>query len=213
MLIIIAAIMFVVGLVLAIIAFVRKTSIKRPLIVIGASIVVFVVGVVVSGIDDSRQQAEAAEQARVAKVERKKLDKKFNAAHSELIAASYIAATSSEELADKVHDTWGNAIFDDGGATVAGKKYTDFTEAVNALIASESETVSKISNSEDTMNSALSDMSKYKTKNTNQKYANSKKLVKEVERLDEMATNPSGTYQTYGSNFSDQDSKVADLVN
>ncbi|MFD1440489.1 hypothetical protein [Lacticaseibacillus hegangensis] len=212
-LLVIALIASVAGFVLVLVAFVQKRPMKRALIVLGSSLAVLLLSFAGLGIYQAHEDQVAAEKARVARAERKKLDKEFHSTYHDMGVAAYTAAGSAEDLADKVQSTWGDAIFDDGGATVAGKQYTNFNDAIPALLVSESDTITKITDAEDEMDTALSQMKKYQTKNTKDDYAKSKELVREVKKLDSMATSPTGSYQDYGSNFNDQDTKVADLAN
>ncbi|WP_125572537.1 hypothetical protein [Lacticaseibacillus songhuajiangensis] len=93
-------------------------------------------------------------------------------------AGTYISAAGSEKLANKVQNTWHDAIFNDAGATVVGKQYTDFSTAIVKLIASETTLTKDISTGNDVMDEALASVRADVTDNASDKLKKAEKLVK-----------------------------------
>lgn len=209
---IISTITVLVSFILTIVSFVMKRSVKRPAILLLIGLCVF--GADVLGIVKSVEHEQAVEQAQIEAQEAQdaKDDKKFNSAYSKMMAGAYVSAASAETLANKINSTWHDAIFNDAGATVAGKQYTDFDTAIVKLVASETKLTKSISDGNDAMDDALSTMNEYVTDNTSSKLSKAKKIIKQTKKLNEMATSPSGSYRTYGDNFSEQDDTVSDLI-
>lgn len=208
----IGAIVFIVGLVLVIIAFVQKKSIKRPLVVIGSSVALLAIALF--GIVQYQAHVDQvkAEQRAEEKAELKRDNKKFDSAYGEFIAYAYLNAHAAESLGNEVSNTWNSAIFDDGGATVDGKKYTDFNDAIQALLTSKSADVSSIDSGESDMASSIAKMEKYKSSSRQAKFDKAKKMQSAVKKLDRLATSPTGNLSSYNSAFSDADSGVANLI-
>ncbi|WP_407894824.1 hypothetical protein [Lacticaseibacillus sp. N501-2] len=125
---------------------------------------------------------------------------------------AYSEAASAEKLGQKVQTTWHDAIFNDNGATVAGKQYGDFNDAIEALINSETSLTSKISDGRGSMTTGMNTMSKNVTYDTKSKLETALKIATKVEKFASMTTSPSGSYQTYGADLSELDSDAADLI-
>ena len=209
---IIAGLLFVTGFVLTVVYLVMKKPVKRALVVIALSFALAIVSFVGIGVHEAHvaklEKQRIARQAVIDKAKRKK----FDSAYNEFWGAAYLSATTSENLAQKVQDTWHDAIFEDAGATVAGKQYTDFNEAVDALITSESTNTDKISTCRDNMSDAMNTMSKNLTKPDAKRLQQVSKMATKTEKLASLATSPSGNYQTFGEKFSTLDSETADLL-
>lgn len=204
------------GFVMLIVSFINKKPMKRVFIVMGTgaaiALVSFGIAVAAQAHEDKVEAARVAKQEAVERAERKAKNKKFNAAYSVFIAGAYSAATGAEDLGKKVQSTWSDAIFEDNGATVAGKQYTDFSDAIHALISSEKSLTTKISNGTRTMTTGMSAMSDNVTTDTKTKLQKAVKIAKKVDEFSSMATSPTGSYQTYGTEISKLDSDTADLI-
>lgn len=204
------------GFVMLIVSFINKKPMKRVLIVMGTgaavALVSFGIAVATQMHADKVEAARIAKQEAVDRAERKAKNKKFNAGYSVFIAGAYSAASGAEDLGKKVQSTWSDAIFEDNGATVAGKQYTDFSDAIHALIANEKALKTKISNGTGTMTSGLNTMSDNVTIDTKTKLQKAIKIAKKVDEFSSMTTAPTGSYQTYGTEIAKLDSETADLI-
>ena len=199
-----------------IVSFINKKPMKRVFMVMGVGVAVAVVSlgisVAVQAHQDKVEAARVARQEAAERAKQKAKNKKFNAAYSVFIAGAYSCASGAEDLGKKVQSTWSDAIFEDNGATVAGKQYTDFNDAVDALISSEKTLTTKISNGKGTMTGSLNIMSDNATIDTKAKLEKAAKIADKVDKFSSMATSPTGSYQTYGAELSKLDSDTADLI-
>lgn len=209
---IIALVVVVVGIVLLIVAYATKQKIKAPLVVMLVGVVIGVLSIGAVAAYSAHAEKVRQEEIAEAKIVRKQMDKKFNKSYSSLKLDAYSAATTAEDLGNKVQSAWNDAIFEDSGATVAGKKYTDFNKAVSAVFDDQSDKLSTISDAEDSMNSDIKSMAKNQTKNTKNKLSKAQKIVKAVKKLDRIVTNPTGNISDFSSSFSEADTAVADVV-
>lgn len=207
--VLLGVIALIVGIVLMIVAYATKQKLRPALIVMGVSAVVIVLGS--SGIGlAAHQQEVAAQRERVAQAKEEKADNKaFDQSHSELMAASYLAGTAAENLGNKINKAWNSAIFDDGGAVVGGKHYTDFNDAIAAVLSSDTKDAEDISTAEDKLDSALAIMRKRVTPKNKQKLADAEQLASAVKKLDNIVTSPSGNLESFNQHFSDADQAVS----
>lgn len=204
------------GFVMLIVSFINKKAMKRVLVVMstGAAVALVSLGAAVAAQthENKVEAARVAKQEAVERAERKAKNKKFEKAESELVAAAFYTAGTSEDLAQKEQTAWHDAIFEDAGATVAGKHYTDFSEAVNAVGENESTDTSKITTGEGNMADAVHTMTQNVTQDTKDDLEQAITLAKKTSKLAELALSPSGNYQSFGNDFSSLDAEVADLI-
>lgn len=201
-----------VGIGLLIAAYATKQKMKLSFRVIAAGILLFAGAIVVSRIQ-VHQEEVADEKAQAARLKLKKeMDKDFKTSHSAMLIYAYDAASNAEKLGNKVNHAWSDAIYEDTGATVGGKHYTDFNDAVNAVIKTEQASVDKIAKDENAMAEELSTMNSNLTNTNRTKYKSAKKLATAVKQLDNSVTSPSGNLDNFSDDFSEKDHAVADLI-
>jgi hypothetical protein len=211
----IGVVVAIVGAVLFIIDYAKNQPKKISLRVIGIGLAISIISFGGIELYVKHEDAVAAQQA-AEKEEQAAMDKKSKKAFSDLKANAIMICMSTETVGNKYLEIWHDTIFDDS-ATVAGKTYTDFNDAVPAqeTVYENDGTLDKIQSEQDDMNADLKTMEKNKTNNSTNKenYATAQKQVKAVNKFVRVVTSPSGTYSDYSSTINDSDTETSDLLN
>lgn len=119
-----------------------------------------------------------------------------------------------ENLGNNVLDVWNDAIFEDSGAKVNGKYYTDFNKAIDAVYDQYNSNgkVDQIKKQYADIKTDYEQMQQLKTKDTQDKFNEVKNTYQDVKKLYTTVTNPTGTYDDFSSAFSKADNDLgADL--
>lgn len=207
---------FMASFIMLLVTFIMKKPLKRAIVTMGiggaVAVVAFGLGTV------AQEHANKVEADRVAKQEAQAVkateqkNEKFNAAASTLFVSTYSTAKATEALGQKIQSAWHDAIFKDAGATVAGKQYTDFSEAVDAVIKNDQINVAKINAGKGNVEDALQIMRDNVTNDTDDDLKKGVALAEKTTKFAEMALSPSGNYQTFGTEFSKLDTEVAAAI-
>lgn len=196
----IALIALIVGAILFFIDYAQKRSKKKSLIIIGAAVVVGIVSLGGVGmIEQHNANVEKARQAQVAGLKKQK-DKKFKSTASEYLAEYYTAFGKSEDLGNAINKEWAQSIQDSTGDY-------DVNKALETIEKKHSTTISEITNEQSNMDDYLSTLKKNDTGKYDLKSfetANNK-----MTDLTTMVTTVSGSYTSFGNDFSDSDDAVA----
>lgn len=113
------------------------------------------------------------------------------------------AASSAEELGDTYLETWGDAIFKDGGAFVGGSSYTDFNDALEAQKNSYT-TNEKLVSVDSQITTVQEDMKQLKDNLTSKNSTlmeDANKYYDELNNFVSLAENPIGSYTTYSTSY------------
>lgn len=189
-----------IGAILFFIDYAQNRSKKKSLKIVGIGLAVSIIGL---GIESTISYHES----RVAKIKQEKIkkanakkDKVFKETESEFLADYYTAWEKAEKLGNSVSDDWEKAIDNDPDGY-------DPDEALKKIEEKDSDEISKIH-----VDVAIvdEDLAKLKKNNTGKyKIEEFKKADRNLNKLSNFVTSPSGSYMDFGNDFSDYDDEVS----
>jgi hypothetical protein len=190
---VIGIVVTIVGTVMLIIDYAKERKIKTSLIVLGTGITVGIVGFLGAGAVELHQE-------QVARVEEKKNEATFKKASEKFIAKYGVVASNCEDLGNTVYKSWGNEIDN------SSDDY-DPTETVTNIMADNIGDVYSIDDDVKSEKKLLNIMEKHKNDRYN--YSAYKKAYSDLKSFSDIVTFPSGSYNDFGSDYSDADESVA----
>ncbi|MCG5036700.1 hypothetical protein MAA39_09830 [Lactiplantibacillus plantarum] len=113
---------------------------------------------------------------------RKKKEKRFKSAYSDLKVEATEVGMSSEKIGNKLSQVWHDAIWEDDGVKIDGKYYTDFNKAINkqySIYVSDG-TITELTSEESAMDSSYTTLKKNKTAKNNSKFKQATKIRSEA---------------------------------
>ncbi|MGX6402479.1 hypothetical protein ACWM0Y_15305 [Lactiplantibacillus plantarum] len=205
---------FIVGIILFIIDYAKQNP-KR------VSVTVMVSGIAVSAIafatfggivshNDKVAEQEAEKQALI----RKKKEKRFKSAYSDLKVEATEVGMSSEKIGNKLSQVWHDAIWEDDGVKIDGKYYIDFNKAINkqySIYVSDG-TITELTSEESAMDNSYTTLKKNKTVKNNAKFKQATKIRSEAKKFSNLVTDPSGNYSTFTDNITEVDNALSSDV-
>lgn len=205
---------FIVGIILFIIDYAKQNP-KR------VSVTVMVSGIAFSAIafatfggivshNDKVAEQEAEKQALI----RKKKEKRFKSAYSDLKVEATEVGMSSEKIGNKLSRVWHDAIWEDDGVKIDGKYYTDFNKAINkqySIYVSDG-TITELTSEESAMDNSYTTLKKNKTVKNNAKFKQATKIRSEAKKFSNLVTDPNGNYSTFTDNITEVDNALSSDV-
>ncbi|WP_203648966.1 zinc-ribbon domain-containing protein [Secundilactobacillus yichangensis] len=139
----------------------------------------------------------------------------FNEYHDDFIDQSQKIGTNLENLGNDVQTAWHDAIFEDAGAKVNGKYYTDFNKATQAVFDKYTANgkVDKILKEKSDIKEDYKLMQRFKTKDKQSSFDDVKNTYQDVKTMYSTVTNPTGTYNDFSSAFSKADNDLGSDLN
>ncbi|MCT4452832.1 hypothetical protein [Lactiplantibacillus plantarum] len=193
-------IVVVVGAILFFIDYAQKRNKKKSLIIIGVGIIMGIVSLGgISLIDQHNAAIAEAQQQKIAKLKKEK-NKKFKDTASEYLAEYYIIFGKAEDLGNTINKSWGDSI-ENSSADYDVDKVLDAIEAKN------SSKITTITDGQSQLDTYLATLKKNDTGKYNLKTyetANDR-----MSTLTTMVTSISGSYSSFGTDFSDADDAVS----
>ncbi|MFH7579662.1 hypothetical protein [Lactiplantibacillus plantarum] len=193
-------IVVVVGAILFFIDYAQKRNKKKSLIIIGVGIIMGIVSLGgISLIDQHNAAIAEAQQEKIAKLKKEK-NKKFKDTASEYLAEYYIIFGKAEDLGNTINKSWGDSI-ENSSADYDVDKVLDAIEAKN------SSKITTITDGQSQLDTYLATLKKNNTGKYNLKIyetANDR-----MSTLTTMVTSISGSYSSFGTDFSDADDAVS----
>ena len=190
----------VVGAILFFIDYAQKRNKKKSLIIIGVGIIMGIVSLGgISLIDQHNAAIAEAQQQKIAKLKKEK-NKKFKDTASEYLAEYYIIFGKAEDLGNTINKSWGDSI-ENSSANYDVDKVLDAIEAKN------SSKITTITDGQSQLDTYLATLKKNDTGKYNLKTyetANDR-----MSTLTTMVTSISGSYSSFGTDFSDADDAVS----
>lgn len=190
----------VVGAILFFIDYAQKRNKKKSLIIIGVGIIMGIVSLGgISLIDQHNAAIAEAQQQKIAKLKKEK-NKKFKDTASEYLAEYYIIFGKAEDLGNTINKSWGDSI-ENSSANYDVDKVLDAIEAKN------SSKITTITDGQSQLDTYLATLKKNDTGKYNLKTyetANDR-----ISTLTTMVTSISGSYSSFGTDFSDADDAVS----
>lgn len=145
-----------------------------------------------------------------AKKNEKKITDEVNNKWIEIYTQSMLKASESESYGNKITKVWRDAIFENY-ATVNGKHYTDFKDAIHAFQAQYSNEFSELNSFfQDNIDSAnnLSELIRIYFPEKSNRADDLENFAQDVFNFNDEAINPSGSYSTRSSKLSELDTKA-----
>lgn len=185
---------------------VTKVAVNKKKLVTGIIIFILLAGAIVGGIFAKKT------------IDKKNAEKAEKAYCSKLQTTTYDMLTgcaSAEEAAGLIHDVWRNAIYEEEDSSTDeytqpnGYFVSDFNDALANLEAEESfsKKIDGIRENQDMVERKIKEL-----KNPPEKYKEAYEAIKDFYdsylEFTNLATNPSGSLQTYTSDYNDLDSEV-----
>lgn len=193
-------IVVVVGAILFFIDYAQKRNKKKSLIIIGVGIIMGVVSLGgISLIDQHNAAIAEAQQEKIAKLKKEK-NKKFKDTASEYLAEYYIIFGKAEDLGNAINKSWGDSIEN------SSDDY-DVDKVLDAIESKNSSKITTIADGQSQLDTYLATLKKNNTGKYNLKAyetANDK-----MSTLTTMVTSISGSYSSFGTDFSDADDAVS----
>lgn len=193
-------IVVVVGAILFFIDYAQKRNKKKSLIIIGVGIIMGIVSLGgISLIDQHNAAIAEVQQQKIAKLKKEK-NKKFKDTASEYLAEYYIIFGKAEDLGNTINKSWGDSI-ENSSADYDVDKVLDAIEAKN------SSKITTITDGQSQLDTYLATLKKNDTGKYNLKTyetANDR-----MSTLTTMVTSISGSYSSFGTDFSDADDAVS----
>ncbi|PKX53831.1 hypothetical protein BIS21_01620 [Lactiplantibacillus plantarum] len=193
-------IVVVVGAILFFIDYAQKRNKKKSLIIIGVGIIMGIVSLGgISLIDQHNAAIAEAQQQKIAKLKKEK-NKKFKDTASEYLAEYYIIFGKAEDLGNTINKSWGDSI-ENSSADYDVDKVLDAIEAKN------SSKITTITDGQSQLDTYLTTLKKNDTGKYNLKTyetANDR-----MSTLTTMVTSISGSYSSFGTDFSNADDAVS----
>lgn len=193
-------IVVVVGAILFFIDYAQKRNKKKSLIIIGVGIIMGVVSLGgISLIDQHNAAIAEAQQEKIAKLKKEK-NKKFKDTASEYLAEYYIIFGKAEDLGNAINKSWGDSIEN------SSDDY-DVDKVLDAIEAKNSSKITTITDGQSQLDTYLATLKKNNTGKYNLKIyetANDR-----MSTLTTMVTSISGSYSSFGTDFSDADDAVS----
>lgn len=183
-------------------SFTKKNGIittgKIGTMISGALLIVALLGIGISGSVKSHQEAkQQQEEARMNK-EFKKESKKFKSNY-------IITAAVAEKVGNNEYDSWGDSIDDN----IDSDDDYDVDSAVSDIVDENSD---DIENAKDGVNKLHRKLNTLETNDTGKySYSKYKRAYKELDKMVDFISSPSGSYLGFSDKFSDFDDKVSDL--
>lgn len=193
-------IVVVVGAILFFIDYAQKRNKKKSLIIIGVGIIMGIVSLGgISLIDQHNAAIAEAQQQKIAKLKKEK-NKKFKDTASEYLAEYYIIFGKAEDLGNTINKSWGDSIEN------SSDDY-DVDKVLDAIEAKNSSKITTITDGQSQLDTYLATLKKNNTGKYNLKIyetANDR-----MSTLTTMVTSISGSYSSFGTDFSDADDAVS----
>ncbi|MGP9049932.1 hypothetical protein [Lactiplantibacillus plantarum] len=193
-------IVVVVGAILFFIDYAQKRNKTKSLIIIGVGIIMGVVSLGgISLIDQHNAAIAEAQQEKIAKLKKEK-NKKFKDTASEYLAEYYIIFGKAEDLGNAINKSWGDSIEN------SSDDY-DVDKVLDAIESKNSSKITTIADGQSQLDTYLATLKKNNTGKYNLKAyetANDK-----MSTLTTMVTSISGSYSSFGTDFSDADDAVS----
>lgn len=190
----------VVGAILFFIDYAQKRNKKKSLIIIGVGIIMGIVPLGgISLIDQHNAAIAEAQQQKIAKLKKEK-NKKFKDTASEYLAEYYIIFGKAEDLGNTINKSWGDSIEN------SSVNY-DVDKVLDAIEAKNSSKITTITDGQSQLDTYLATLKKNDTGKYNLKTyetANDR-----MSTLTTMVTSISGSYSSFGTDFSDADDAVS----
>lgn len=197
----------------------KKLS-KRTIIVISVVAAVLVICAVVAGVqqqraEEERQQEIAAEKA--AEAAREKKEKEHKEYVDNLNQAVYLmilGASESETSCSLTIKVWNAAVFDEWDETTSPYKASDFNDALAKLMQSKEyqDRAAQIETYSQSVSSTMGDLTN-PPDDCKEAYETLKSMYRDYSSLASMATNPSGSLQTYSSSYRQTDDDLLEDYN
>ncbi len=145
-----------------------------------------------------------------AKKNEKTITEEVNNKWSNIYIQSMLKASESESYGNKITKVWRDAIFENY-ATVNGKHYTDFKDAIHAFQTQYSNEFSELNSFfQDNIDSAnnLSELIRKYFPEKSNRADDLEDFAQDVFNFNDEAINPSGSYSTRSSKLSELDTKA-----
>lgn len=196
----IALIVLIVGAILFFIDYAQKRSKKKSLTIIGAGLIIGAISLGGVGMIEKHNADIVKAQQEQAALVRKQKNKKFKDAASNYLAEYYIIFGKSESLGNAINKSWGNSIENSSGDY-------DVDKVITSIESNNSSKISVINDGQSKLDDYLSTLKKNDTGKYDLKVfktANSR-----ITDLTSTVTSISGSYNSFGDDFSDADDAVA----
>lgn len=193
-------IVLLVGAILFFIDYAQKRSKKKSLIIIGVGLIIGIISLGGVGMIEKHNADVVKEQKARAALVKKQENKKFRDAASEYLAEYYIIFGKSEDLGNAINKSWGNAIYNSSDDYDVNKVITKIESKNSAKISTITDGQTKLDGYLATLkknDTGTYDLKTYETAND------------KMTDLTTMVTSISGSYSSFGSDFSDADDAVA----
>ena len=193
-------IVVVVGAILFFIDYAQKRNKKKSLIIIGVGIIMGIVSLGgISLIDQHNAAIAEVQQQKIAKLKKEK-NKKFKDTASEYLAEYYIIFGKAEDLGNTINKSWGDSI-ENSSADYDVDKVLDAIEAKN------SSKITTITDGQSQLDTYLATLKKIDSGKYNLKTYDT--ANDRMSTLTTMVTSISGSYSSFGTDFSDADDAVS----
>lgn len=199
---------------------------KKALYVIGGVIaLVLVLGISLFAYNQYQEKVERDEKIELEKKQaaekkkkeeaEKKMATEFDTLFSELTVNGMVLSSSAEKIGDQYITVWQDAIFEDGGAEVAGKKYTDFNEAIQAQsdVFETGGDSASLDTQIGTFNDTYSDLKKNLTSENESNMEDAKDFYDKAITFVTLAKNPTGNLTTFSTSYNEAKSDFISVMN
>ena len=197
----------------------KKLS-KRTIIVIAVIAAVLVICAIIAGVqqqraEEERQQGIAAEKAAEAAREKKvKEHKEYVDNLNQAVYLMILGASESETSCSLTIKVWNAAVFDEWDETTSPYKASDFNDALAKLMQSKEyqDRAAQIETYSQSVSSTMGDLTN-PPDGCKEAYETLKSMYRDYSSLASMATNPSGSLQTYSSSYRQTDDDLLEDYN
>lgn len=185
----------------------KKISLSKIIIAVVVILAVIVCAWGIKSNNQKKAEQKAAEEA-------KKQQENYENTFKEAVLTMVTGASDAEDAGNLIHDVWYDSIYKNRNEENT-KKYVmdDFNDSLSALFSDSSfkEKLSSIESNKDSVNDLMKEL-KNPPDEYKEAYDELKDLYDSYLNIVNIATDPSGSLQTYTSNFNSADSDVAQKI-
>ncbi|MCG7196761.1 hypothetical protein [Pediococcus pentosaceus] len=193
-------IVLLVGAILFFIDYAQKRAKKKSLIIVAIGVVLTVLSLGSEILINQHNARVAQQQKEELAAEKKSKDKKFKNTASNFLAKYYVIWGDSEDLGNSVNKDWENAIDND-------PEGFDVEKTIDDIESKNTDKITEITDGTDKLDTYLDTLKKNDTGKYS--YEDFDKANDNISTLSNLVTSPSGSYSSFGTEFSDDDDAVS----
>ncbi|WAO22077.1 hypothetical protein [Paenilisteria newyorkensis] len=161
----------------------------------------------------AQEKQKKADEKKEAEINKQK-EKEFKVKLFELSLNGMGVSTQAETIGDSYSSIWSDAIFEDEGASVGGKKYTDFNEAISAqkAIYEENGDISSLDADLSSLTETFDSLKANLTPANETLFQEAEEYYDKLINYVSIAKNPSGSYQTYSEKYGESKSEYITVM-